>query len=333
MLTFTYKKVHGSKNDFILIDEENLQQTLTHEEKVKLALILCNRKTGIGADGILFVTVGGRKDGVMSIYNSDGTVASMCGNGLRVAGRYILEKTGKDEVTVETLKADLYVKKYENKEDDIPFYQVEISPVLFHPSALPMNSDKERIIREPLPELAENLTFTALAVPNPHLISIVSKEILLSDEQERIARFVNGENPYFPDGVNVSFIYPCGDGEIFVNTFERGVGFTNACGTAMSASSLVTILSGLHEYEKTLIVYNNGGYVKTIVHNQGGKQWIDLIGNGTYEYDGDVTVDLEKETIEHVVKIHLYEDEAEQYKRIEQRAKKKRMELFGKEKI
>lgn len=63
-----------------------------------------------------FVTVGGRTDGTMSIYNSDGTVASMCGNGLRVAGRYILEQTGKEEVIVETLKADLYVKNMLNKQ-------------------------------------------------------------------------------------------------------------------------------------------------------------------------------------------------------------------------
>ncbi|MCB5935576.1 diaminopimelate epimerase [Caldibacillus thermoamylovorans] len=332
MFTCTFKKVHGSKNDFILIDEKNMQRELSHEEKVKLALLLCDRKTGIGADGILFVTVGGRTDGTMSIYNSDGTVASMCGNGLRVAGRYILEQTGKEEVIVETLKADLYVKKYV-EQADFPFYQVEISPILFDPASLPMNTEKAMIINEKLPYLSENLTFTALAVPNPHLISIVPKEILLGGEQERIASFVNKENQYFPDGVNVSFIYPIQKGEIFVHTFERGVGFTNACGTAMSASSLVAILNGLHDYETPLIVYNNGGFVKTIVHKQDDKQWIDLIGNGTYEFDGKVTVDLSRDLMIDFTKLQVYEDEVEQYRKIEEKAKQKRMGIFGRESI
>ncbi|MCU9613604.1 diaminopimelate epimerase [Caldibacillus lycopersici] len=333
MLNVPFKKVHGSRNDFLLIDHKDLPSSFTYQQKQQLTVLLCDRENGIGADGILFVSVGGRTDGVMQIFNSDGSEASMCGNGLRCAGRYILEKTGKDQVIVETLKADLYVKKYHETKTDIPFYQVEISPVLFEPTSLPMKSNLEKVVNEKLDYLSHELTFTAVAVPNPHLISIVTKEILLSEEQGRIAKYVNGENPYFPDGVNVSFVYPIKAGEVFVNTYERGVGFTNACGTAMSASSLVTILQGLHQFEKPLVVYNNGGYVQTIVHNQNGKQWIDLIGNGTYSFDGNVEVDMEKALMTNLEKTYHYDEEELQYQQMEKKAKDVILSVFGKEQI
>jgi diaminopimelate epimerase len=97
----------------------------------------------------------------------------------------------------------------------------------------------------------------------------------------------------FPDGVNVSFVKNLQPGSIYVRTFERGVGFTNACGTAMSASSLVTCLLELNELENVVNVYNNGGRVQCVVHECEGKYTIDLIGNATYLYNATVNVNLE----------------------------------------
>jgi diaminopimelate epimerase len=82
------------------------------------------------------------------------------------------------------------------------------------------------------------------------------------------------------------------EGSIYVNTFERGVGFTNACGTAMSASSLVTCLQGLNTVEEIINVYNNGGKVQCVVHENDENYSIDLIGNATYLYQAQVNVDL-----------------------------------------
>ena len=79
-------------------------------------------------------------------------------------------------------------------------------------------------------------------------------------------------------------------GAIYVRTFERGVGFTNACGTAMSASSLVTCLNGLNDKEKAIEVYNKGGKVRCVVHETETGYWIELIGNATYIYQA--TIDL-----------------------------------------
>ena len=124
---------------------------------------------------------------------------------------------------------------------------------------------------------------TAVAVPNPHLISLVSPAILKSKLLEQLGTKLNQPNPYFPDGVNVSFAQVIDSSHLFVKTFERGVGFTNACGTGMSAASLVFALTQPSEQvlEKLITVSNPGGFVQTRVHKVAQSYWIELIGNAT----------------------------------------------------
>jgi diaminopimelate epimerase len=315
-------KCHGSNNDFLLIDETEGNYGLDDFKRRDLALALCNRNTSLGADGILFIRNSKVADAQYRIFNSDGTEASMCGNGLRCAGRYVCEKLGKEEAVIETLKANLKVKKHEEIFSDIPTYQVEISPVSFNLKDLPLNMDQETLIQEKIPQLSDELTFSALAVPNPHLTAIVSKEQLDSSLQEEISRKVNNHNDLFPDGVNVSFIRLLEKGNIFVKTFERGVGFTNACGTAMSASTLVTCLMKENEVGQPVNVYNNGGMVQCAVHEQNGSYTIDLIGNATFVYTAQLEIDFTAEGI--VMEILGQEDlnEDVQYSLLQEHAQK-----------
>lgn len=285
-------KGHGSGNDFLIIDEISNEYSFTESERAKMAQVLCNRNTDLGADGILFVMKSDHADGRMRVFNADGSEASMCGNGLRLVARYICELLGLNEAVIETMKANLRVSKQNDLFPNIHTYQVEISPVLFNLSALPLNLEKPTLFNERIEELSDELRFTALAVPNPHLITIVETEQIQGDLQKNLSERVNGPNHLFPDGVNVSFVKSLEPGSIYVRTYERGVGFTNACGTAMSASSLVTCLTGLNTLEEVIQVYNNGGKVQCVVHEKEGKYTIDLIGNATYLYKTEVTVDL-----------------------------------------
>jgi diaminopimelate epimerase len=286
-------KGHGSGNDFLLIDEISNSYSFSDKERANLAVLLCNRNTELGADGILFILNSDHKDakGRMRVFNADGSEASMCGNGLRLVARYICEMFNLDRTVIETMKADLMVSKQPDLYPKVATYQVEISPVSFQLGDLPLNLNKSTLINEPIKELSDELNFTALAVPNPHLISLVEVKHLESNIQKQLSEKVNGPNELFPDGVNVSFVKPMGHSSIYVNTFERGVGFTNACGTAMSASSLVTCLSEINEFEKVINVYNKGGKVQCIVHRDNDSYYIDLIGNATYLYNTVVEVD------------------------------------------
>ncbi|MDQ0197702.1 diaminopimelate epimerase [Neobacillus ginsengisoli] len=285
-------KGHGSGNDFLLIDEISNSYSFSENERAALARLLCNRDTELGADGILFVMKSNRANGRMRVFNADGSEASMCGNGLRLVARYMCEMLQLNEAVIETMKADLKVCKQADLYPNVVTYQVEISPVSFQVKDLPLLLNQPSLLNEKIPELSAELSFTALSVPNPHLIAIVETEVLQTDFQKQLSERVNGPNELFPDGVNVSFVKAINKGNIYVRTFERGVGFTNACGTAMSASSLVTCLQELNKSETVINVYNNGGKVQCVVHDVKGNYTIDLIGNATYLYQAVVNVDL-----------------------------------------
>ncbi|QNQ82057.1 diaminopimelate epimerase [Lactobacillus sp. PV037] len=283
-------KVHGSQNQFFILDQETLSQKLNDKELKELALALTNHKTGLlhGSDGLLVVDKAS-SDALaqMRVINADGSEASMCGNGLRTVARYLHEKTGQTEFKVQTMKADLNVRKFEDFAHNVPAFAVEISPVSFNAASLPFkNLGRERLINDFVPEIYPGLKFTSLAVPNPHLISFMSQEQIESNILGGVGSYLNGDNPYYPDGVNVNFAQIIDKNKIFVRTFERGVGFTNACGTGMSATSLALALTHPEagELEQTITVYNPGGFVKTIPHYDAlhHRYWIELIGNATF---------------------------------------------------
>ncbi|MGP7815925.1 diaminopimelate epimerase [Niallia sp. 01092] len=314
------RKCHGSGNDFLIIDEISNPYNFSEQERAQLAKVFCNRNTSLGADGILFVLPSEVADAKMRVFNADGSEASMCGNGIRCVARYVCELLDVKEAVIETMKANLEVKKEEDIFPEIPTYLVEISPVSFDVKDLPLHINQNTLLNEKLPALNDELSFTALAVPNPHLISIVNKEQIDSSLQENLSSFVNGPNDLFTDGVNVSFVYILEKGSIYVRTFERGVGFTNACGTAMSASSLVSILNGYNQVGEYITVYNNGGKVRCFVHETNGKYRIDLIGNATYVYDAEVEVELNKSENFTINNKKVMEEEAVLYGKLQQNA-------------
>lgn len=313
-------KGHGSGNDFLIIDEMSNGYAFSESDRAQLAKLLCNRQSELGADGILFVMNSKNTDGRMRVFNSDGSEASMCGNGLRLVARYVCEHLGQNKAVIETMKANLKVSKQNDLLREIHTYQVEISPVLFELSALPLNLNKPTLFNEKIEELSADLRFTALAVPNPHLIAIIEAAQLEGDLQKQLSEKVNGPNDLFPDGVNVSFVKHLQPGSIYVRTFERGVGFTNACGTAMSASTLVTCLQEINELENVVNVYNNGGRVQCVAHESEGKYSIDLIGNATYLYSATVNVDLENHSF--TVSAKTEHPEQVSYEKLQNEAKK-----------
>ncbi|WP_367341721.1 diaminopimelate epimerase [Limosilactobacillus sp.] len=288
-------KVHGSQNCFFILDQTQLAHALTDEELSQLGIQLCDPKTGIlnGADGLLVVDQGTHKGvaGRMRVVNADGSYASMCGNGLRTVSRYLSEKLGKDQFIVETQDADLHVRKHDDFAAGVPAFAVEISPVRFNRQAMPLqNVGHERLLDDYVPEFAPAMKFSAIAVPNPHLIAFMDEDALTGPLLGELGKRLNSKNPYFTDGVNVNFAQILGDNKLFVRTYERGVGFTNACGTGMSATSLAFVLTHPEhaQLDQTITVYNPGGLVKTIVHRDEDRYWIELIGNATFTHQIDV---------------------------------------------
>lgn len=271
-------KVHGSGNTFYLVETTDEQEF----DWVKLAIWLCDKNNEGGADGVLIVCPSTVADAKMRVINADGSEASMCGNGLRCVARYVCEKLQVNEALIETMKANLKVKKEQPLFNELPTYAVEISPVSFDLCSLPMcYKNKEVLLNEVIEEFSPTIQFTAVSVPNPHLIGIVNDYYIKhQSHQFLLAQYLNSENEYCADGVNVSYVYPMTDDSIYVRTYERGVGFTNACGTAMTASALVAKLNGIVQSD-VVTVYNPGGFVKCVVNKVDDVYKLQLIGNAT----------------------------------------------------
>ena len=171
-------KVHGSQNSFFTLDQTELENPLTDNELRQLTQTLTDHKTGLlgGADGILSVEESSHPGvlGKMRVINADGSEASMCGNGLRTVARYLHEKTGESQFKVETMYADLAVRQADDFAEGVPAFGVEISPVRFNKGSLPFdNLGHDRLLDTLVPELVPGWRFSALAVPNPHLIAFV----------------------------------------------------------------------------------------------------------------------------------------------------------------
>ena len=271
-------KVHGSGNTFYLYETTDEQEF----DWIKLAIWLCDKNNEGGADGLLIVCPSVVADAKMRVINADGSEASMCGNGLRCVARYVCEKLQVSEALIETMKANLKVKKEQPLFKQLPTYSVEISPVSFVLSSLPMSyKNQEVLLNEVIEEFSPTIQFTAVSVQNPHLIGIVNDYYIKhKSHQFLLAQFLNSENEYCADGVNVSYVYPMTDDSIYVRTYERGVGFTNACGTAMTASALVANLNGIVK-SNVVTVYNPGGFVKCVVNKEDDQYKLQLIGNAT----------------------------------------------------
>lgn len=279
-------KCHGSGNDFILINEYNGIQ-FSEQQRVTLSKVLCDREGILGADGILFFQNSDIADGKMRMFNPDGSEAEMCGNGLRCIGRYACESLARDSVLIETLKGLSNITKDKDIHKGVETYQAELNTISLTAQEIPILVDSETLINQPLPALSANLKFTAVSMPNPHIVSIVDN---ISDtELEKIGEKSNQLTELFPNGVNVNFCQILDDGSLFVRTYERGAGITNSCGSGMSASSLVASLLGHHAFGDSINIYNHGGLVRcqpTV--NLQHQYAVFLSGNATFVFSSTI---------------------------------------------
>ncbi|MGO3380659.1 MAG: diaminopimelate epimerase, partial [Loigolactobacillus coryniformis] len=131
----TLTKVHGSENDFFILDQTKLAHRLSEAELKQATQQVTDRKSGLagGADGVLYVDDSSHPQvsGKMRVINADGSEASMCGNGIRTVARYLSEQKQQTDFKIETMYADLNVKQAADLAPEVKTFQAEISPVSF----------------------------------------------------------------------------------------------------------------------------------------------------------------------------------------------------------
>ncbi len=233
MIKFT--KMNGLGNDFVILDFEEYKKTKMPSDE--LAKKLCNRNFSIGADGLIIVNPDTENADISwFFYNSDGSVAQMCGNGMRCFARYVFDKklVDKKEFSVER-KAGIIVPKIISDTE----VRVNMGKPILSPEKIPCKAEKNLNI----PYSAEDKKFllNAVSMGNPHCIIFVEK-----DSKKLALKYGSKieKDSLFPEKTNVEFVEILSKDEIVINVWERGCGITLACGTGACATVVAGILNG-----------------------------------------------------------------------------------------
>lgn len=276
MKRIKFYKLNGQGNDFILIDA-----TISNIELEKDSISrLCDRHFGIGADGLILIRNSKAGDFFMDYYNHDGSVAEMCGNGIRCMAAFINDKImpGKNIFNIDTRAG---IKKIEIKTDgnikvDMgpPVFEPEYIPVLITEEFLKSDNYQESIYINNVkflhnyPVSAYNQVFNVncVSMGNPHCVIIVKESIDLYGIPLHEWGPALENNPVFPEKTNVEFIKIVNEKEIQMRVWERGAGETLACGTGACAAAVCSIM--LEKIEQTEIpVHLPGGILKIYWNN------------------------------------------------------------------
>lgn len=298
-----FLKCHGSGNDFVLIDESEKQIFENEKERINFSILINDRKKTIGADGVLFLCKSEILDYKMRMFNPDGSEAEMCGNGLRCVGRLACEKLKKNSVKIEVSNKEYLIKKEKDLAKGIETYSVVLSHIYLEVEKLPIVDERKIIIQEKIKKLDKRLRFTAIGMPNPHLITFYKKLDLKKIDEKIVdlGRKITNETAIFPKGINISFSIEKKEKEIFTRTFERGVGLTNSCGTAMCASAIAYVIKHPKRLNNWIKIQNNGGFVKCKISKINGKFQVKLMGNASFIFAGKIKFNPKENSIEKVV--------------------------------
>jgi diaminopimelate epimerase len=255
MIRFT--KMQGLGNDYLLVDA---MKAGPPEEKLSaIAKALSDRHFGIGADGLILVEPSRAADFKMRIFNSDGSEAEMCGNGVRLFAKFVYERgyTRERELEIETL-AGIVRPRLRLTGNEVTEVRVDMGEPRLRRSEIPMKGpDQERVVGERLRVLGQRLEITAVSMGNPHCVLFVTNvdKARVGDIGPAIER-----HDLFPKRTNVEFAQIVGDGQIKMRVWERGAGETLACGTGASAVVVAGVLNGLSPRKAT--VHLRGGDLK-----------------------------------------------------------------------
>ena len=281
MPNIKFTKMNGLGNDFVILDYSEFQKTKLSPDK--LAQKLCNRNFSIGADGLIIVNPDTDKADISWIfYNSDGSVAQMCGNGMRCFSRYVYDKKiiNKKEFPVET-KAGIIVPKIISENEVC----VNMGIPILEPNKIPCKTKANLNI----PYTLNNKDFllNTVSMGNPHCVIFVEK-----DSKELAYKYgsIIENDKLFPEKTNVEFVEILSKDEVIINVWERGCGITSACGTGACATVVAGILNG---YLNNSIKVNLPGGTLKIEWNGSStdiKHSVFMTGRADYSFFGETVI-------------------------------------------
>ncbi|MGI9429093.1 MAG: diaminopimelate epimerase, partial [Bythopirellula sp.] len=250
MLHFT--KMHGAGNDYIYVDCFAQQ---VPDNLPELARRVSDRHFGVGADGLILICPTSAADAEMRMFNADGSVSEMCGNGIRCVAKYIYDHNIKRAETLRVVSAGtVYTLQLTIDGGKVHQVCVDMGEPILEPQQIPTTLSGDSVIDAPLALPGRDLKVTCLSMGNPHCVTYVEAA---SDELVMRVGPLIEQDSHFPNRVNVEFVEVLSRTEVRQRTWERGSGETLACGTGASAVCVAGVLTG--RTERAVTVHLIGG--------------------------------------------------------------------------
>ena len=244
-----FTKMQGAGNDYIYVDARGLDN-----DWPELSRKMSDRHFGIGGDGLILIQDSGVADLKMSMFNVDGSVGEMCGNGIRCFAKYAIERG-----IVDTSTKSMDVETLAGVRNIVPQYQdgkvitakVAMGRPVLNPGDVPVNLDASPDITEgpvvnyPFEMDGEDLPLTFVSMGNPHAITFMQQPVAdfaLHTIGPKVER-----HPMFPRRVNFEVVNLNGEGKLTARVWERGSGETMACGTGACAIAVAARLQGFSQ--------------------------------------------------------------------------------------
>ena len=241
-----FVKMQGCGNDYIYVDGAKEKV----ENKPEVVQRLSDRHFGIGSDGVIFINPSEIADFEMEMYNADGTRAEMCGNGIRCVAKYVYDHrmTVKTEITIESFRKIKPIS-ITDEDGEAVLMRVDMGEPELLPDKIPVKSDKDKVVAEPVIAGGKEYRMTCVSMGNPHAVTYVDSVDAV--KMERVG-LTYEHHPAFPKYVNTEFIEVVDPKQIRMRVWERGTGETLACGTGACASVVAGVLNGKNERNTTV---------------------------------------------------------------------------------
>ncbi len=273
-----FRKYHALLNDFLVIEAG--KRRMLENRLSTLAMQICDRRSGVGADGILYV--GGSRTGEkrVDVYNADGSWAEKSGNGLRIVGLHEFLKQKTRRTFSFEMGGEVSEVRIGRERGDAYLIATDLGTPVFETDRVPVKSDLKFMIQAPLKLGRTNLPVTCLSVGNPHTVLFMDNfdfdwEILGEDIENHKA---------FPERTNVEFVRIVNRKKIEVAEWERGAGATGSSGTGAAAAVAAGVMSGVLDRECEVVFEPGSVFVNW--HDDTGL--IEISGPVTYICQGSL---------------------------------------------
>lgn len=287
-----FSKMHGIGNDYIYVN--CFEEKVSEPEKV--SVVLSDRHKGIGSDGLVLIMPSEIADFRMRIFNADGSEAMMCGNATRCIGKYVYDMglTDKTEVTLETNSGIKYLKLFLS-DGKVDMVTVDMGKAILVPRDIPVDSDLESFVSQPLEVGGKEYKVTCVSMGNPH--AVIFTEGIDALELEKIGPLFENHK-LFPNRINTEFVEVIDSHTLKMRVWERGSGETFACGTGTCATVVAAVLNGICPKDEEVLVHLRGGDLRIIWKNDGT---VLMTGPAEYVFEGNVSDEFIAKEKENVV--------------------------------